>query len=226
MKLIIFYMLSQWRKALEEHGMKISRTKTEYLPFNANGGEMKMDEEVIKQVSSFKYLGSRIQSGWNAWRRLTGVLCDKKISARLKGKVYKTAVRPAMLYGSETWPMKRVHEKKVDVTEMRMLRWMLGVTKMDRIRNEYIRGTVKVTELSMKMLEKRINWFGHVLRRYEQYIGKQVMSMQVEGQRRRGKPKFRWRDKLNEDLCSKGLTVEDARNGKRWKELARNGDPI
>ena len=129
-------MLSQWRKALEEHGMKISRTKTEYLPFNANGGEMKMDEEVIKQVSSFKYLGShvtsdgelvnevnhRIQSGWNAWRRLTGVLCDKKISARLKGKVYKTAVRPAMLYGSETWPMKRVHEKKVDVTEMRMLR--------------------------------------------------------------------------------------------------------
>ncbi|XP_069997622.1 uncharacterized protein [Penaeus vannamei] len=64
----------------------------------------------------------RIQSGWQAWRRFSGVFCDKKISAKLKGKVYKIAVRPAILYESESWPIKRVHEKKVNVAEMRMLR--------------------------------------------------------------------------------------------------------
>nr|XP_027231092.1 uncharacterized protein LOC113822750 [Penaeus vannamei] len=168
--------LSQWKRALEDRGLKISRTKSEYLSFNdfeeENGVEM--DDEIIKRVPAFKYLGShvtedgeldievnqRIQSGWQAWRRFSGVLCDKKISARLKGKVYKTAVRPAILYGSETWPIKRVHEKKVNVAEMRMLRWMCGVTRKDKIRNDYIKGTVKVTEVSAKMQERRINWYG------------------------------------------------------------------
>ena len=102
-------------------------------------------------------INHRVQCGWNAWRKLTGVLCDKKISARLKGKVYKTAVRPAMTYGSETWAIKKAQEKRMDVAEMRMLRWMCGVTRRDRIRNELIRGTVKVAELSYKIQEKILN---------------------------------------------------------------------
>ena len=53
-----------------------------------------------------------------------------------------------MLYGAETWRSKKSEEKKLDVTEMRMLRWTCGVTKLDKIRNERIRGTVKVTEIS------------------------------------------------------------------------------
>ncbi len=234
--------LSQWKKALEDRGLKISRTKTEYLSFNdfEDGSEMKMDDEIIKKVPAFKYLGShvaedgeldveinhRIQSGWNAWRKLSGVLCDRKISARLKGKVYKTAVRPSLLYGSETWPLKKVQEKKVNVAEMRMLRWMCGVTRKDKIRNEYIRGTVKVTEVSAKMQERRINWYGHVIRRGDEYVGKRVMTSQVEGRRRRGRPKLRWKDKLKEDLEAKGLGEEHARDQTRWKTLARNSDPI
>ena len=45
-------------------------------------------------------------------------------------------VRPAMMYGAETWAVKKAQEKKLDVAETRMLRWMCGVAKMDRIRNE------------------------------------------------------------------------------------------
>ena len=73
-----------------------------------------------------------------------GILCDRRISFRVKGKVFKTVVRLAMVYGAETWAMKKAQEKKLDVAEMRMLRWMSGVTKLDRIRNERIRGTTKV----------------------------------------------------------------------------------
>ena len=225
--------LARWRRALEDHGLKISRSKTEYLPFNdpedGDGSEMKMDNEAIKKVESFKYLGSyvahdgdlevevkhRINSGWIAWRGLTGVLCDKKISARLKGKVYKTAVRPALLYGCETWPVKESHEKKANVAEMRMLRWMCGVTMKDKIRNEQIRGTVKVIELSKKMQERRLNWYGHILRSEDDHIGKQVMGMQVEGRRRRGRPKLRWKDRLREDMESKGMREEYAMEKKR-----------
>ena len=53
-----------------------------------------------------------------------------------QGKVYKTVVRPAMMYDAEMWAVNKVQEKKLDVAEMRMLRWMSGVTKLDRIRNE------------------------------------------------------------------------------------------
>ena len=49
--------------------------------------------------------------------------------------------------------MKKAQEKKLDVAEMRMLRWMSGVTKLDRIRNERIRGTTKLGEISKKVQE-------------------------------------------------------------------------
>ena len=111
------------------------------------------------------------------------------MSLRVKGKVYKTVVRPAMVYGAETWEVKKAHEKKLDVAEMRMLRWMSGVTKMDRIRNESIRGTTKVGEISKKVQESRLKWYGHVSRREDEYVGKRVMGMEVPGKIRRGRPK-------------------------------------
>ena len=100
-----------------------------------------------------------------------------------QGEVYKTVVRPAMMYGAETWAVKKAQGKKLDVAEMRMLRWMSGVTKMDRIRNERIRGTTKVGEISKKVQESRLKWYGHVLRREDECVGKRVMAMEVPGKK-------------------------------------------
>ena len=80
---------------------------------------------------------------------MSGVLCDRRMKVKIKGKVYKTIVGPAMVYGAETlWAVKKVHEKKMEVAEMNMLRWMCGVTRLDKIRNEKIRGRTKVGEIS------------------------------------------------------------------------------
>ena len=84
--------------------------------------------------------------------------------------------------------MKKAQEKKLDVAEMRMLKWMSGVTKLDRIRSEIIRGTTKVGEISKKVQESRLKWYGHVLRREDEYVGKRVMAMEVPGNRKRGRP--------------------------------------
>ena len=64
------------------------------------------------------------------------MLCDKKFPRRLKGKFYRVAIRPALLYGTECWPVKKVFEQRMEVTEMCMLRWMCGNTMMDRISSE------------------------------------------------------------------------------------------
>ena len=94
---------------------------------------------------------THIQAGWKNWKRVSGILCNRKISLKVNGKVYKTVVRPPMMCGAETWPVKKAQEKKLDVAEMRMLRWMSGATKLDGSKNEIIRGTSKVGDISKKV---------------------------------------------------------------------------
>ena len=83
--------------------MKVNRRKTEYMCVNErqdNGsGTVKMQGEEVAKVEDFKYLGStvqsngecgrevkkRVQAGWNGWRRMSGVICDRRVPARVKG---------------------------------------------------------------------------------------------------------------------------------------------
>ena len=132
---------------------------------------------------------------------MSGVLRDRRMKVKIKGKVYKTIVRPVMVYGAETWALKKAHEKKMEVAEMKMLRWMCGVTRLDKIRNEKIRGSPKVGEISKKVQERRMRWYGHVMRRDEEYVGKRVMGIEVQG-----RPKKRWADCVKDDLREKGLS--------------------
>ncbi|MCJ8736407.1 hypothetical protein PDJAM_G00257740 [Pangasius djambal] len=201
--------LERWRFALERRGMKVSRSKTEYMCVNERegSGTVRFQGEEVKKVQEFKYLGStvqsngvcgkevkkRVQAGWNGWRKVLGVLCDRKISARIKGKVYKTVVRLAMLYGLETVSLRKRQESELEVAELKMLRFSLGVIRLDRIRNEYIRGTAHVGRLGDKVREARLRWFGHVQRRESEYIGRRMLDMELPGRRRRGRPKRRGR---------------------------------
>ena len=70
------------------------------------------------------------------------MICDRRLSACAKGKVYKMVVIPTMLYGLETVPLTKKQEAELAVTELKMLRFSLGVTRMDKIKNEFIRGFI------------------------------------------------------------------------------------
>ena len=143
--------------------MKVSRSKTEYLCINGGNDDetVKMEDTKMPKVKEFKYLGStvqeiggcerevkkRVQEGWNGWRKVSGVICDKRLPARVKGKVYSSVVRPAMVYGHETVAVTKKQVEEMEVAEMKMLRFGMGVTRKDKIRNERIRSTVKVERL-------------------------------------------------------------------------------
>ena len=102
-----------WKYALERRGMKVSRSKTEYLCVNGGNEKetVKMEDTKVPRVKEFKYLGStvqencscerevkrRVQAGWNGWREVSGVICDRTLPARVKGKVYSSVVRPTMV---------------------------------------------------------------------------------------------------------------------------------
>ena len=91
-------------------------------------------------------------------------------------------------------------KKRIEVTETRMLRWMCRVTCKDKIRNEHIRGTAIVAQASKKITERRLIWYGHVMRRDGEHILRKVLRADIPGKRKRGRPKTRWKDACQRDL--------------------------
>ena len=80
-------------------------------------------------------------------------------------------------------------------------------------------------EISKKVQESRLKWYGHVLRREDEYVGKILMAMEVPGKRRRGRPKRMWLDSIGNDLSERELSREDAQCRARWRHLIRHIDP-
>jgi hypothetical protein len=62
---------------------------------------------------------------------------------------------------------------------------MCGVTRMDNVRNEYIRGCLKVAPITEKLKGNRLSWYGHVMRREENHVTRRVMNMNVKGWERK-----------------------------------------
>ena len=109
----------------------------------------------------------------------------RTVSYSVKGKVYNVAVRPAMLYGLDTVALTKRQEAEMEVAELKMWRFSLDVTGMDNIRNEYIRGTAQVGKFGEKTREARLRWYGHLRRKYDGYIGRRMLRMELPGKRKR-----------------------------------------
>ena len=97
--------LEEWRRAMEDRGLNVNRKKTVYLRFNVDGNldgnsDINLQGQNLERVNTFKYLRAtlaengdldaemthRIQSGWKNWKRVSGTLCDQRISVRVNGK--------------------------------------------------------------------------------------------------------------------------------------------
>ncbi|KAG5613703.1 hypothetical protein H5410_013527, partial [Solanum commersonii] len=234
--------LEVWRQALESKGFRLSKTKTEYLRckfsdvLDEADVEVRLATQIIPKKESFKYLGSVIQENgdidddvihrigvaWTKWRLASRVFCDKKIPPRLKGKFYRVVVRPTLLYGTECWPLKNAHVQKMHVAEMRMLRWMCGHTRSDKIRNEVIREKVGVASVVDKLREARLRWFGHVKRWCADAPVRRCEGLVVEGKRRgRGRPKKYWGEVIRQDLAQLHLTEDMTLDKKEWRSRIR-----
>ncbi|XP_069990585.1 uncharacterized protein [Penaeus vannamei] len=160
-----------------------------------------MDGEELRRVQEFKYFAH-------------------KVPLRLNGEFHRRVIRPVMLYGRETVSMKKSEEKRMEVAEMRMLRWMCAVTREDKIRNEYIRGSTKVVEISKKIQKGRRRWYGHLLRREEDHAGRYTVEMEVQGRRKR-EDQEREGETVYEMTCRR-ITEEETEDRNQWKQLIHN----
>ena len=186
----------------------------------------------VENVKGFCYLGDRLNAsggsesavtarvriGWSKFRECHEVLCGRRFTLKLKGRIYQSCVRSAMLYGSETWCLKEKEAGILRRAERAMMRVMCGVKLMDRKNAKELLKMLGLNE-SVEMMAKAsaTRWYGHVLRREEDNVLREAFDFKVDGPRKRGRPKYTWKRKVEDEIKKIGLRKEDATNRAKWR---------
>ena len=115
-------------------------------------------------------------------------------------------VRPALLYSAERWPTEKLHLPRMKVAEMRMIRWIGGHMRLDKISNEVIRGKIGVVSIDNNIREARLRWFGHIRRRSMDAPVRRCEKLDRPDHKRSiGRPKKSWSEVIGHDLKTLGL---------------------
>ena len=126
------------------------------------------------------------------------------------------------MYGSECWPITKALDQEMKVAEMRMLRWMCGLKRLDKIRNEVIRERVGVASIQDKMRESRLRWFGHVQRRPLSALVCKCEFLDLgDFHRGRGRPKKSWKEVIRYDLFLLDFPEVMAMDRVHWRQSIR-----
>ena len=114
--------------------------------------------------------------------------------------------------------MRSAERRKVNVLQMKCLRSLVGVSRMDRVSNEEVRRRAGIEiELASRADQRVLRWFGHVERMDECRMTRRVLMAEVSGGRVRGKPRLGCMDGVKVALGNRGMTVEAAReSGDPW----------
>ena len=80
----------------------------------------------------------------------------------MRGTLYSSCVQSSMLYGSETWPVRKENEVELKRAEMRMVRWMCGIKLQDRIPSKELRERLGLFDIIPVLQQNRLQWYGYV----------------------------------------------------------------
>ena len=167
-------------------------------------------------------MNARIRCGWKKFQELAPFLSARAPSLKIKGQVFSACVRSALLYGSETWPMTAENERKIALTDSRMVRRMCGTRLAERSTREELRSLTGLDEIGEVLRRRRLRWYGHVLRKDDRDWVKRVWKdWEVAGPRPRGRPRKTWEATVVEDCTELRVSAEDAQDKRRWKAAIR-----
>ena len=146
------------------------------------------------------------------------LLKEKGIPTEVKILIYKTILRPILLYGSECWAMNTMQKSRIEAAEMRVLRLIRGVSLRDRMRSELVRRELGVEPVLECVERNQLRWFGHVKRMREGERLREMMDWRPEGRRPAGRPRKRWMDSVAEAVQRRGKTVEEVEEERTFED--------
>ena len=198
-------------EAMDRWDLKVNWMKTKVMRVarKRDSCEVSIGDQVIEQVDEMKYLGVMISSDGRMEKeieariamatRLVGgmgdtVLSRRELSEGTKLKVVNATMMPSLLYGCEVWSLTKQQQGRVQATQMRVLRRIEGVNRMDRVRNEDIRQRLGQEDIVQVIRRRQENWKCKIDNMNSNRTTKKVFVGVMEGRRPRGRPRMKWTD--------------------------------
>ena len=171
-----------------------------------------IDGETVGKVTDFIFLGSKITAdgdcsqeikrhlilGRKSMTNLQSILKSRDITLPRKVHLVKAIVFPVVMYGCESWTIKKAEGRRTDAFELWCWRRFLRVPWTSRRSNQSIVKEIS-PEYSLKglMLMLKLQYFGHLVQRSDS-LEKTLMLRKIEGGRRRRQQRMRWLDNITD----------------------------
>ena len=167
-----------------------------------------IDGETVETVADFIFLGSKITAdgdcnheikrrlllGRKVMTKLDIILKSRNITLPTKVHLVKAMVFPVVMYGCESWTIKKAERQRIDAFELWCCRTLLRVPWTAwRFNQSILKEISPGCSLEGLMLKLKLQYFGHLMQRADS-LGKTLMLGKIEGRRRRGWQKMRWLD--------------------------------
>ena len=197
----------------ENVGLKLNIQKTKIMA-SAPITSWEIDKETVETVSDFIFLGSiitadgdcsheikrRLLLGRKVMTKLDSILKSRDITLPTKVRLVKAMVFPEVMYGCESWMVKKTECQRIDAFELLCWRRLLRVAWTARRSNQSILKEISPGySLDGLMLKLKLQYFGHLMRRVDS-LEKILILEGIGGRRRRGQQRMRWLDGIAESM--------------------------
>ena len=136
--------------------------------------------------------------GRKVMTNLDSILKNRDITLPTKVRLVKAMVFPVVMYGCESWTIKKAEHQRIDAFELWCWRRLLRVLWTARRSNQSILKEIN-PELERLMLKLKLQYFGYLMRRSDSFE-KTLMLEKIEGGRNRGQQRMRWLDGITDSM--------------------------
>ena len=230
--------LSRVAEEAGKTGLQINTGKTEVMRVNnKQQNPLQLDQENIKEVNKFTYLGSvvskdggtdedikcRINKARHAFNTLRPIWRTTALSIRNKIRIFNTNVKSVLLYGSETWRVTKTNTHKLQTFINRCLRNILNIRWPEKISNEQLWDKTNQTPMETEIKKRKWSWIGHTLRKPASNTTRQALDWNPQGKRKVGRPRQTWRRSIEAEAKAAGMTWAElkrtSQNRVRWRSI-------
>ena len=158
------------------------------------GSEITADGDCSHEIKRRFLLGRKIMTN------LDSILKSRDITLSTKVHLVKAMVFPVVMYGCESWTIKKAEHRRIDTFELWCWRKLLRVPWTARRSNQSILKEISPgISLEGMMLKLKLQYFGHLMRRADSFE-KTLMLGKIEGRRWRGWQRMRWLDGITDSM--------------------------
>ena len=161
------------------------------------GSKIIADGDCSHEIKRHLLLGRKIKSS------LDSMLKSRDIALLTKVPLVKAMVFPVVMYGCDSWTIKKVEHRRIDAFELWCWRRLLRVPWSARRSNQSILKEIS-PEYSLEGLMLKLQYFRHLMQRTES-LEKTLMLGKIEGRRRRGRQRIRWLDGITDSMDMSSL---------------------